>query len=218
MATSQITPILRSVGKYTVRAPFAVVTSQDYTCVAIRTFPDMYNDGIDPYGTVYVPAGLVTGTTLSDGTLFDFNQESILGINIVSLADNSGTIIHVPDNYISSVPTTSGIAQESIILSAELGLLPVNTDLSMAIQAVKDAVSSYTGISSVAVKTSRVATTRTLTYEENLNLKRARANAVNLQTSKDAQIADLTRKLALSQMTAQTYAQILKDKNIMPKG
>lgn len=217
MATSQITPVYRSVGRYTVRSPFTVLNTVDYTCVAISTFQDLYDKGIDPYTTIYVPVGLSTGVTLSDGTLFDFDKEALLGINIISLADPSGKIIHIPDNYISSVPTTTGIAQERVILSADLGLLPVNTDITTAIKAVSDTVNSYFGITTVQVKANRVASTRSLTYEEALRLKQTRDNAVNLQTTKDAQIADLKNKLDLAQRTNQTYAQILKDNNIMPK-
>ena len=217
MAISQITPILRSVGRYTVRTPFQVIKDTDYTCVALYTFSDMYSNGIDPYSTVYVPVGLVNGVTLPDGTLFNFDDEALKGINIACLADPSGKITRIPDNYISSVPTTTGIAQERVILSVDLGLLPLNTNIAPAIKATADTVNSYFGINNAQVKANRIASTRTLTYEESLRLKQTRDNAMNLQTSKDAQIADLKNKLDLAQRTNQTYAQILKDNNIMPK-
>jgi hypothetical protein len=214
MAYPQLTPSHRARGVWKLRTPFAVVTDVEYTCIAIRTFDDMYNDGIDPYKEIYVPVGLSDGVAIGTET-FSFAQERLLGINIISLADPKGQVYHVPDNYILSYPTTSGILYEHFIMSASLGALPSTIDMTDAQTAMKQSIKDSFGVDAT-INVHRVSTLTSPTYEEHLELERIREAAKKIDNTLVAKNEELERKLTLANDTVQTLTQILIDNNLMP--
>lgn len=210
----QITPAIRARGIYSVRAPFQIIAGVEYTCVAVRTFKDMYNDNIDPYTTVYEPVGLIEGATI-DGSIFTMRQEELKGINIISLAAPNGDVIHIPNNFILSVPNTTTIGYEHIVLTCSLGPQPSSVDLTLAIAAIQDAVKDNFGFSP-EVSIGRVETTKAVTYEEYLLLEQARINALNIAESpQQLLLAERARNAELTAIL-QAYSQILIDNNLMP--
>lgn len=210
----QRTPPQRARGLWKIRLPFRINQDHEYTCVAIRTFDDMVNDGLDPYTQIYKPVGLQDGVTVEDH-VFNFGEERLRGINIISLMNPKGEIYHVPDNYILSFPTSTNVVYEHFILSASLGALPEDIDLAMAVQAVKDSIGRYFGIDPV-VNVHRAETLTSPTYEQHLELERVRLAAIQYNDTSVSQIADLERRLAVANQTVQTLMQICIDNNIMP--
>jgi hypothetical protein len=215
MATyAQNTPALRARGKYVVRSPFTVANDVDYTCIAIRSFKDIYREGTNPYTTIYTPVGLVDGAVV-DGSTFSFAEEEIKGINIVTLADDLGRCILVPDNYISSIPTTSSVSYLEYILSVSLGALPDDIDLSAAQTAIIEAVGNQFGIdATVLIHT--LATSTSPTYEQHLALEAAREAKIKLGTSNEALIKLQQAQLDEQSLKIAALTQILVDNNLMP--
>lgn len=213
-AYPQNTPSLRARGRYKVRAPFTVSDDLDYTCIAIRSFKDMYREGTNPYTNIYVPVGLTDGSIHAEDT-FNFANEEIRGINIVTLADDKGRNILIPDNYIISYPMSSTINYLEFVMSCSLGALPENIDLTVAKQAMIDAVASQFGVS-VDVNVHTLPTTTNPTYEEHLALEQARFAAMNINSTSVDTINKLTAELELRNQTIRTMSQILIDNNLMP--
>lgn len=214
MAYPQNTPTQRARGFWKLRAPFTVLADVEYTCIAIRSFDDMYHDGIDPYKDIYTPVGLVDGVTV-DTQPFSYATERLRGINIISLANPKGQIYHVPDNYILSYPSTAGILYEHFILSASLGALPSTIDLTEAITAMKDSIKDSFGVTTT-VNVHRVPTLTSPTYEQHLELERIREASKVVDNTSAAKIEELERKLALANETVKTLTQVCIDNNIMP--
>lgn len=214
MAYPQNTPPQRARGLWKLRSPFAVLADVEYTCIAIRSFDDMYNDGIDPYVDIYKPVGLVDGVAIGSET-FNYARERMLGINIISLANPKGQIYHVPDNYILSFPNAIGVTYVHYILSASLGALPSNIDLTPAITAMKESIKDSFGVEAT-INTHSIPTLTSPTYEQHLELERIREAAKNVDNSQSAKIEELERKLALSNETVKTLTQICIDNNILP--
>lgn len=213
----QRTPPIRVRGSWSLRSPFAVPVTGEYTCIAIRSFKDMYAAGEDPYTDIYQPLGLVNGSTV-DGSIFNIRTEELKGINIVSLTDRLGNIVHVPDNFILSYPNSTSIQYEHLILSCSLGALPSSIDTTLAETAVAEQVKNYFGIANPVVKVSRVASTMNPTYEEHLAMEQARIAAIAIDDSAENQIQTLLDKNELLQNTVNTLTQILIDANLMPTG
>lgn len=209
-----MTPPLRARGVWTVRAPFTVSEKVDYTCIAIRTLPDLYNDGVDPLLFVYDPVQIVEGLEI-DGTKFSLKNEELKGINIISLQAPNGVVIHIPDNFILSYPDSTAISYEHVVITCSLGVLPNGLDTSEAERAVADAVKNAFGVTA-NVNIARAPSQQALTYEEHLALERARKAAIKIDKTSAQQIEDLNAKVNLQQETIKTLTQILIDNNIMP--
>lgn len=211
---SQMTPSIRARGTWTVRQPFSVNDKVTYTCIAVRTFKDIYNDGLDPLELVYQTVGITEGMVI-DGTSFSLKEEELKGINIISIADASGEVKHIPDNFILSFPNSSTVVYEHVILTCSLGPLPNGTDTTAAELAVQDAVKNAFGVNS-SVKIARAPSLNAVTYEEHLMLERARLNAIKLDKTSDGKISELEEKLALANKTIATLKQLCVDNNLFP--
>ncbi len=211
----QLTPAQRARGRYTVREPFVINTEKDYTCIGIRGFNDLYREKIDPYEAVYKPVGLIDNSTTADGTIFKYSEEAARGINIITLADDVGNHILVPDNYITSMPVSSSVSYLEFVLSVSLGPLPSDMDTIVAEQAVKDAVAEQFGVDPT-VKTHTLPTTTNPTYEEHLALEQARQGKVIVGSSKDALIKQLQNSNNEKDLKIASLVKIMQDHNILP--
>lgn len=210
----QLTPPLRARGRYKVREPFRISDEVDYTCIAIRTFKDMYREGTNPYTAIYSKVGLIDGAIVNSET-FNFSREEDRGINIITLTDDLGRSFLIPDNYITSYPSSTSVEYREIILSCSLGALPLDTDTTLAEQAIIDAVGAQFGITPT-VMTHSLATLNNPTYEQHLALEQARFAAMETGTTSTAIIEGLRADLELRDKTIQTLTQILKDNNLLP--
>lgn len=209
----QLTPPLRARGTYTVRPPFAVVPDANYTCIAIKTFADLYNSRQDVLSTVYGVVGIQEGSTI-DGSIFSLEVERLKGVNIVSLADDRGNVIYIPDNFILSYPNTTSIEYANIVLSASLGPLPNTLDLSIAQAAVRDAIQANFGVQAT-VNVARAPSLKQPTYEQHLVMEKARLGAITINQSSVMQVQQLQEQCKLLQDTVNTLTKILVDNNLL---
>lgn len=210
----QLTPEPRARGRYTVREPFTLNTDKDYTCIGIRSFSDLYREKVDPYEMVYKPVNLIDNTT-HDGKIFRFGEEAARGINIITLADDIGNHVLIPDNYITSMPVSSSVQYLEFVLSVSLGPLPSDIDIILAEEAIKDAVGEQFGVE-VLVKTHTLPTTTNPTFEEHLTLVQARQAMAKIGSSKDALIRSLEQSNAEKDLKMATLVKILQDNNLLP--
>lgn len=208
----QLTPSQSAKGFWTVRLPFAVVTTTEYTCVAIRSFSDMARAGIDVYNSIYVPVGLIDGVTY-DTHLFSFEEEQLRNINIVTLTDNIGNIVNVPDNYILTYPNISGVTYLRYILSADLGPLPSTIDLSALKTAMVDTIKDNLGVENAEILEHVLNTTTNPTLEQHIEFERVRLNATNLANTPSHQLLELQTRLEALETMNRELTQICIDNN-----
>jgi len=112
-----------------------------YTCIAIRSFTDLANAGIDVYNTFYQPVGL---------DLTTFNTDSQNGVPIVALAGSDSNIVYIPGSYITGTPDQSGVIYQNVVLAVPLGLLPKGLDTSNLITSINGVVQSMIGVTANA--------------------------------------------------------------------
>ena len=201
------TPPMYARGRYVLTAPWDtdVNVSKTYTCIAIRSFKDIYEDGLDVEKEFYNPKGLVNGQ-LYAGTPFNFAGEKEVLANIVTLLrDDNQQYIYVPDTYIAAYPDMADVKYNQLILSMNFGALPDYLDLSAIKTSLASAVGSMIGkVPEVKEHRAPSANTPTPTQHDALEATRL-GNITNKETeyvkikrleqlaiSKDAQIAKLT--------------------------
>ena len=204
MAT-RITPPLLAKGKYVLKPPFSLDPELSYQCIALRKFADVVNDGEDVFQTYYDPNGLDAAT---------YDRDRQLGAVIVTLLNDYGEFVYVPDTYISKYPDLNTPDYQHVVLMVSLGIIPYHLDLSAVKADISGVVSERLGLEAPEVKEGVAATRRTLTQTEADTLESARQAAItNLQTERARRIQAESENVALRQKVDR-MSQVLIDKGV----
>jgi hypothetical protein len=153
----------------------------------MRYFTEMVSEGIDIYTTYYEPKGL---------TQQDYTDDLNAGAVMCILYSSAGSVITVPDTFIQSYPGIGMANWGQIILSADIGPIRLDLDLSFLKEQVGNIISDTIGVvptvyidqlgsttvisstDAAAIEAARVAaiTNRTSTYAQNLKLTKENAD------------------------------------------
>lgn len=187
MARKRNTPALGLKGRWSLTQPWSANQTLIYQCTAIRFFTEMVAEGIDIFTVYYEPKGLSQS---------DYNADLAAGAAMCVLYSSSGSVITVPDTYIESFPGIGMSNWGQVILSASLGPMRLDLDLTFLKEQTGNLISNTIGVvpeiyidqlSTVeaisntdadAIEAARLSaiTNRTSTYAENLALKKENAN------------------------------------------
>lgn len=110
-------------GKFIVNAPFSSIVSSttQLEVIAVSSIHALVSDGIDVLNLYYLPAG---------STQAQYESDLALGVQIISLASESGIVTKVPANAISVPPVMDGVEYRNFALAASLSILPSTYDFS----------------------------------------------------------------------------------------
>lgn len=151
MENNYIIPNIGSSGKFKFLAPFDNETyeNQELTVTSIRSIKELKDNGMDVFKLIYQVVGLTEN---------DFIQDFTNTVPIIFLTASTGNYIHIPANRITSLPDTSGIKYQERVLAINLGLLPLNYNLELTADVIKDSVYDTLGVESTVqeIKTSGV--------------------------------------------------------------
>lgn len=179
MAT-KFTPMMYARGSYELKKPWAAIPNKIYTCIAIRSFEDIYKQGEDVYKVYYenyIKEGQVT-----NGVTFNFNEESQSLPNICTLRGEDNELIYVPDTYILSFPNTTMVPYSNVVLGISLGPLPDELDLINVSGMLNDLIMNYFGITS-EVNVMRMPMSTNPSPEEHEQLETVRQGAISNNVS-----------------------------------
>lgn len=196
------------VGQWRLLPPFelSLNTELQYTCIAIRKLKDYILEGVDVYTDIYKKMEI-------NNTIYeeDVNND----ISIVTLQNEVGELIKVPESYFKETPITDGIIYYVKILGFSLGPLPNDLDLTYASQKCKELLLSILGVQSTP-KTIIVSSPKLVSYEEDLIATAAR-NALKTNSNTEySKILELENRIAELQTKINTYEEFIKDKYIPP--
>ncbi len=214
----QLTPPMNARGTYQLTQPWIAPAQVIYTCKAIRSFTDIYDDGVDVYATYYQPVGL---------TQAQFQLDVVANANIITLiADSSDPntlfggsyIIYVPDTYILAYPSTSNVPYSRMALCVDLGPLPDYVDLTALQAQVTNTVSDTIGVvaPNLNIYTYKAPSTGTVTGTQNNVLEAARLAAVTNRTTDYALNKQLTTQIANLQQQISTLTNLLGSTGLWP--
>ncbi len=197
---AKLTPTVNTSGKYKVRLPWRINENSILTCLAVRSFDDIYNKNEDVYEVYYERYGLTNGLDVN-GQPFDFEKERLLLPNIITLVDAAGGIYYVPDTFITSMPTQSDIPYSERIMSVSLGPMPDALEIDNIVTEVMELIKSKTGMTNVNIVQHSLALLDNPTYDEHLAMERVRkaslANAKSVFEELAKANAEIARQNAL---------------------
>lgn len=203
------TPPVYVRGQFDLRTPWTVQASTIYTCIAVRSFEDIYERNIDVFTEFYEPKGL---------TSTEFDADKAEGATIVTLISEDDEIIYVPDTYINSYPNMSDIPYNRVIVSIDLGTLPETLDLSALQTNLAGVTEESIGVVP-DIKYHIAASTDAVSASDHTTLEAARQAAIDaLGVTPATATAKLKKQeqvnSALNQKIA-TLEQIVKDNNLI---
>lgn len=200
------TPPLHAKGLYTVTSPFALTANTIYECMAIRSFPDIVQLGIDVFKTYYEPLGLLES---------NYEADKAAGANIITLMSTDQPTVHVPDTYISAYPNMGNVAFNNVVLAMSIGPVPDGLDLTFLKQQLKATASDVIGLEpniSVAVAPS----TGVITQTQADDLEVARQAAITNRTTDHAKLLALQGQYDTLQGQYTALVDLMKSKGYIP--
>ena len=184
MATKH-TPQMYARGSYELKNPWVASANKVFTCIASRSFEDIYKQGEDVYKTYYQNY-ILDGSTVN-GQVFNFDEEAQSLPNICTLRSEENEIIYVPDTYILSFPNTTLVPYSNVVLGLSLGPLPDEMDLISINAVLVDNIKKYFGITA-EVTTMRIPTSTNPTPEEHEQWEESRKGAITSAVSVEEQL------------------------------
>lgn len=156
-----------------------------YTCKSIRTLEDITRNGESLLEDYYIPLGLN-----QDSVTKDIQRKA----TIVGLVTDDNKWIYIPNTYIISMPSQSGIKYTPVSFGATIGPVHDNFDYTGFKSAVNDLVLKYFGVTSEVY----IMTTGQTTYlssSEHANIVRARADKFNQSDYGPSKLQKLTSQV-----------------------
>jgi hypothetical protein len=188
---SNITPPIGAKGVYTLALPWVTVANTQYTCIAVREFQDLIQQGVDIVNVYYTPMGLSTT---------DYQADLAAGAKMITLAGVDQPTIYVPDSHITAYPDQSSAAYNNVVLSFSFGPLPDGLDLSFAIMQLSANASDTIGLAPT-VTTHVAPTTGVITAAQALILETNRQAAITSRTTDHAKV--LSQQVTIDALNAQ---------------
>lgn len=173
-------------GPFLLRAPFETAADLEYTVTAVRSFAEIRARNSDPFLLVYDPVKLTDA---------DMQADIAEGAAIVVLATRTGELTYVPDTYITSYPYMGSIPYSHLIVSASLGMVSDDTDITLVQQVVASAISDFIGIEPTVFVT-RGEVNDAITEERHIQLTISRQAAIKNRETDRAVALRLTTELA----------------------
>lgn len=206
---SSMTPPLHIKGRFTTKSPWELPPTVIYECIAIRTFEDVYKQGIDVYDTYYKPMGLITGSQ------FNFAEQVDKGANIITLKGSDNSIVYIPDTYILSFPQEGLVRYQHVVIGTSLGALPDFLDLSALKLEIENLVSATVGSDTTAYITS-VPSVDQPTQEQHEILEAGRVGSITRYENHYTRLKKEEAKNLILQEKINTLITVLKANNLIP--
>lgn len=195
------TPPLRAKGLFEVRSPFTILSSSVYECIAVRSFDDFVQRGDNVFTRFYQPVGL---------TETDYVNDRELNAHIVTLRSSTSALVFVPDTYIEKLPDMSGVQYKRIAVSALIGPLPDDVDLTHLKSSISDLISDVTGVSS-EVAEHVIPYSGAVSLEQHQTLEIARQAAITNRTTDRAKLIELQEIVDAQRQQIEALQELLSN-------
>ena len=212
MATIKKTPPIYAKGRWVLRLPFIANPNKIYTCIAVRSFADVYKLGQDVYRVFYLTMGVTDGGAIA-GLPFNFIAERQLKPNIITLQADDGETIYVPDTFIQRFPDMGDVKYSHLVLSVSLSAVPDYLNLEEVKDAVAQTIASRFGFVP-QVREHRAPSTDNPTPAQHEAIEAARLASLDLLETDAAKVAKLLGISAKKQQTIDGLLKVLRSNGI----
>ena len=138
-----IVPPVNTKGIFEFKEPFSNTMKANtvYTVTSVRSIPELFESGEDPYEYIYKIAKL---------TEEDFKEDMNNDVPIVVFSTNGTDFYYVPATYILSTPKLIGHRYREFMIGIKLGLLPVETHTDHVLEILKNDIRDTIGPDTIA--------------------------------------------------------------------
>lgn len=133
----RMTPVVYTRGIYSLRSPFVAASDKLYKCTAVRGYRELIDNGEDIFKLYYEPQGLSKS---------NYQEDLQVDACICALRADTGETVYVPDTYIVGLPDQSVPEIGLFVVSAIIGPVRLNVDLSHMKAKVAEIISDTTGL------------------------------------------------------------------------
>ncbi len=206
--TNQIVPSVGVFGKYVVATPFDSVinANKNHTCIRVQDYPSATSDLDNTFfETVYEPRGL---------TREDLAKHARAGVLLVTLQTESGVNYYVPASYITGIPSSNTTAYNCLMLTAQLGPLPIDENIGSLRDYITDAIVDHYGINPIVsiVRYGASEAVSPSVHQAITNIRNRKK--IQLQT-KNSQISALTAERNKLKLQVDVLAKLVKDNGLV---
>lgn len=200
-------PHIGAKGRYVFKPPLDTrVGNKVYTCIAIRDFSDVINQGRDPQALYYTPLSL---------DAMDYHRDLRSNPHLISLQSEMGDVVVVPAFYIESFPIAGGIAYEVMGLVVNLGALPIDMTLTHIHTAIKEVVLANLGVDAT-VRSVKLSETEYLSADEHAIVESARNQAITNRKTQHARLLEAQARIEELESERAALIQYIEE-NITPR-
>lgn len=188
-------PSVGSRGTFTVLSPFdklmpAVAlsgASPRMTCVAVQSLTSLVQSGSNPLADFYTANQL-------DATAYQTDVAN--NVVIVSLQSDDLKIVQIPSSYIGSFADPNGVPYQVMVLTANLGALRTDIDLTFLNQQVVSTIHDSLGVDTT-IKIGLVSNVSTMTQSDSAQVESARQAKISNSTTDAAKVLSLQQTVTL---------------------
>lgn len=205
---NQVIPNVGVAGRYVVATPFDAVisSSKNYTCVRVQDYPTATADLENTlFENVYQPRGLTQEL---------MTAHARAGVFLVTLQDDAGDRIYVPSSYITGIPSTNTTAYNCLLVTAQLGPLPITENIGSLRDHISDAIADQYGITPL-ISVVRYGASEQVTpamHQAIIAIRNRRKIQIN---TKSAQINLLKSENAKLKAQIVALVKVVKDNNLV---
>jgi hypothetical protein len=135
-----VLPQIGSRGTYTFYHPFTAYSNRlYYTCTGIITINEFIETGRDAKSIIYIKYGILS----------QYDEDIANNIKLVILSSDTGSHLYVPEQYIATLPMIDGVSYVGMMLTVDIGAMPVLQDYSVVNNAIIDSIKETLGVTCV---------------------------------------------------------------------
>lgn len=189
MTVRSLIPPINATGLFEILEPYALEAGFVYVCEETRSFDELTRLGKNVLKEYYENVGL---------TEKEYQRDADLEAAIVTLKAGGELPVYIPSTYILNYPGFKSRGYENKIVAIEVGLLPVDVDITTLKKEIADHVKKSLGVDAIVHEANHLFE-NDLTPEQEADIERARRLAITNYVPKDQRIVELEAKNDLLQ-------------------
>ena len=210
MTVRSLTPPVNATGLFEILTPYSLQSGLVYVCEEVRSFDELTRIGKKVFELYYEPVGL---------TRSDYERDVSVDAAIVTLKAGGDLPVYIPSTYILNYPGYESRGYENKIIMLEVGLLPVEFDISTLKTELADHTKSSLGVDA-SVYEGYHFYEGDLTAQQQADMEAARRLAQTNYKSKDQSIAELEAQTDLlleqNKLLSETIVNLTEEDEVDP--
>lgn len=200
-----MTPLLSAKGIYSVLPPFELSVGGIYECIALRKYDDLVELGVDVYEEYYLPHSI---------TEVAYKEDVEAGVVLVTLVDQHGQYLYIPDSYITGYPNQEDLTYHHVVLGMSMGPLPDTVSLDFLKQQLAEKASEVIGLTPL-ITSNFVPMVGSINQEQHDIMEAARQLRISERKTDAVKLAEAEQKADVAEERAALLTQMCIDAGLI---